>query len=80
MKARSRLSNDLSGDPELWKITALQTCTSVYCIPLRTGLDTYGVLLYGHPQSDFFIPERQKVLEMIASQSMIAIQNAALIP
>lgn len=74
----SRLSQDFTGDAELWKIVALHTCRSAYCIPLRTGLDTYGVLLFGHPQGDFFTPERQKVLEMIASQSMIAIQNARL--
>jgi len=74
----SRLSQDFTGDAELWKIVALHTCRSAYCIPLRTGLDTYGVLLFGHPQGDFFTPERQKVLEMIASPSMIAIQNARL--
>ena len=77
-EGEARLSHDITGDAELHKIVALHTCDSVYCIPLRTGLDTYGVLLFGHPQSDFFTPERQKVLEMIASQSMIAIQNARL--
>lgn len=74
----ARLSHSISGDAELWKITALHTCASAFCIPLRTGLDTYGVLLFGHPQNDFFTPQRQKVLEMIASQAMIAIQNARL--
>ncbi|MGW8252119.1 MAG: GAF domain-containing sensor histidine kinase, partial [Anaerolineales bacterium] len=77
-EGEAQLSQDISGDPELGRIVAMHACCSAFCIPLRTGLDTYGVLLFGHPKSDFFTPQRQKVLEMIASQSMIAIQNARL--
>jgi signal transduction histidine kinase len=77
-EGEARLSRDIASDAELGRIVSLHACSSAYCIPLRAGLDTYGVLLFGHPKSDFFTPQRQKVLEMIASQSMIAIQNARL--
>lgn len=77
-EGEAQLSQNISGDAELERIVAMHACRSALCIPLRTGLDTYGVLLFGHPKSDFFYPQRQKVLEMIASQSMIAIQNARL--
>lgn len=77
-EGEAHLSKEIANDPELGRIVALRSCHSAYCIPLRTGLDTFGVLLFGHPKAEFFSPERQKVLDMIASQSMIAIQNALL--
>lgn len=69
---------DLAFDPELSRIVALRICKSAYSIPLRTGLDTYGVLLFAHPDPAYFQPDRCELLDMIASQSMIALQNARL--
>lgn len=68
----------ISQDPELGRVIALRACQSAYCIPLYTGLDTYGVMLFSHPSHDFFTPERCEILEMIGKQSIIAIQNARL--
>ncbi len=65
-------------DPELGRLIALHATRSAYALPLRTGLDTYGVLLFAHPDSDFFLPERCEVLGIICNQSTIAIQNARL--
>jgi len=56
----------------------LRSCTSSYCIPLRTGFTVYGVLLFAHPDIDFFSQERREMLELIGRQSIIAIQNARL--
>lgn len=73
-----RLSKELDKDPELSRVISLHTCKSAYCLPLRTGLDTCGVILFAHPNPDFFTPERREVLDIAANQVTIAIQNARL--
>jgi signal transduction histidine kinase len=77
-EGRSVYLKDPRNDPELKRIIALNECRSVYVVPLRTGLDAYGVLLFAHPDPDFFSPERREVLEIVRNQSTIAIQNARL--
>jgi len=69
---------DIGYDPELGRIIALRTCTSGYCFPLRSGFNVYGVLLFAHPDSEYFTSERTKLLDIIGRQSVIAIQNARL--
>ncbi|MBN1666697.1 MAG: GAF domain-containing sensor histidine kinase [Anaerolineales bacterium] len=72
------LSHELAKDPELGRVIALQSCQVAYCIPLRSGLQVYGVLLYAHPDGTFFAQERREVLDIIGNQANIAIQNARL--
>ncbi len=69
---------DIGYDPELGKVVALRNCTSGYCFPLRSGFNVYGVLLFAHPEADYFNEERTKLLDIIGRQSVIAIQNARL--
>lgn len=71
-------TTNISEDPELNRIIALRTCNVVYCIPLRAGLNTYGSLLFAHPDAQYFDEARREVLEIIANQALIAIQNARL--
>ncbi|HEY9078306.1 MAG TPA: GAF domain-containing sensor histidine kinase [Anaerolineaceae bacterium] len=73
-----RLIHDPHTDPELNRLLAMETCKSAVCLPLIRGLDAYGVMLFAHPQKNFFTPERIDVLEMISYQAVIAIQNARL--
>ena len=73
-----RLSNNISKDPELGSLVALRACNSAYIVPLRDGLDTYGVLLFCHPDEEYFTPERREVLDIVGNQLMIALQNARL--
>jgi len=73
-----QLSSNLVEDPELGRIITLRACRSAYCIPLRSGLDTYGVLLFAHPEAEFFTPDRLEILNIVGNQSVIAIQNARL--
>ncbi len=75
---QTNLENHISEDVELRQITALRNCKSVCCVPLRSGFDTYGVLLFAHREEDFFTEERREILEIIANQAVIAIQNARL--
>lgn len=69
---------DIGYDPELGRVVALRNCTSGYCFPLRSGFNVYGVLLFAHPEPDYFNAERIKLLDIIGRQSVIAIQNARL--
>jgi len=45
---------------------------------LRTAFDVYGVLLFAHPDPEFFTTEIIEILEIVGNQSMIAMQNARL--
>lgn len=72
------LSTNVKEDPELSRIVALLNCGQVYCFPLRSGFNAYGVLLYGHPQADYFTDDRRELLDILGSQALIAIQNARL--
>ena len=72
------LTQHISYDPELSRVIALRSCTASYCVPLRTGLTVYGVLLFSHPEPDYFTKDRQEMLELLGRQSVIAIQNARL--
>jgi signal transduction histidine kinase len=65
-------------DPELTKITALDSCKSALVLPLRRGVNAYGMMLFAHPDPDFFNPDQIELLEMISHQAVIAIQNARL--
>jgi signal transduction histidine kinase len=69
---------DLPNDPDLSRIIALRTCSVAYCLPLRAGLETYGVLLFAHPDPAFFTESKCELLDIISHQSVIAIQNARL--
>jgi signal transduction histidine kinase len=71
-------SYDPPNDPELRLLTAFHTTRSAVCIPLRIGLHAYGLLLFGHPRDDYFKHERLALLETVAQQVMIALQNARL--
>ncbi len=72
------LTRTIGQDPELSHVFAFQSCKSAYCLPLRHRLDIFGVLLYAHPERDYFTVEHREILDIIAGQAMIAIQNARL--
>ena len=74
----AKTNTDLARDPELNRIVAMRTCTVAHCLPLRAGLDTYGVLLFAHTDPDFFTPSKCELLDIISHSSVIAIQNARL--
>jgi signal transduction histidine kinase len=65
-------------DPELRKLVSLSNCHSALVLPLRRGLNAFGVALFAHQNSDFFNPQNSELLEMISHQAVIAIQNARL--
>jgi signal transduction histidine kinase len=46
------------------------------CISLASTLETYGILLFAHPDPRYFSDERVELLEAFAQQVTIALQNA----
>ena len=72
------LTQELSADPELKQFIAFRACASGYCIPLRAGLDTFGVLLFAHPERNYFTVDAQEAINMVGNQAQIAMQNAHL--
>lgn len=69
---------DIGYDHELGRVVALRTCTSGYVFPLRSGFNVYGVMMFAHPEPDYFTTERTNLLDIIGRQAVIAIQNARL--
>jgi len=65
-------------DPEIKRLVGFHPCRQVLGVPLAAGLETYGIILFGHPVPDYFNVERVEVLEAIAQQAMVALQNARL--
>lgn len=68
----------VASDPELGRLVGLQNCNSIYCFPMRSGFNVYGVLIFGHPDENYFSRDRCDVLAIIARQAVIAMQNARL--
>ena len=77
-QGEATLTQEVTQDPEISRVIAVRACKSAYCIPLRSGLDVYGVLLFAHPNKDFFAQENCEILDIMAVQAMNAIQNARL--
>lgn len=67
-----------SEDPELGQMITLQDCESALVLPMIRGLNAYGIILYAHPEPDFFTEENCTLLEMISHQAVVSIQNARL--
>ncbi|MCJ7716559.1 MAG: histidine kinase, partial [Anaerolineales bacterium] len=72
------MTQELSTDPELKQFIAFRACTSGFCIPLRAGLDTFGVMLFAHPGRNYFTIDAQEIINTVGHQAQIAMQNAHL--
>lgn len=72
------VTGNLSQDPELGSLIGLSQCKSIYCLPMRSGFNMYGALIFGHTSSGYFTRERCEVLGIVGRQAVIAIQNARL--
>lgn len=75
---QTHLIQDPRDDPELKRMVAIHNTQVAISIPLVVGLELYGVLFFAHADPDFFYRERVELLEAIAQQAMIALQNAKL--
>lgn len=57
-------------DPELGKLLALRDCQSALVLPLSSGVDSAGLLLFAHVNGDYFKGERRDMLEIISSHTV----------
>lgn len=73
-----RLGRNPVNDVEIQRLVGFHACRQALAIPLSAGLETYGILLFGHPEVDYFNSERIDLLEAVAQQAMVALQNAKL--
>jgi len=71
-------THDLGSDPELKQFISFRSCVSGFCLPLRAGLDTFGVLLFGHPDRNYFTEDAKEMISMVGQQAQLAMQNAHL--
>jgi len=76
--AESRVIADPFQDPELSQFIGFSKCHSLMVFPLRAGFETYGVVLYGHPQPESFTDDVRAFLTAVVNQAVIALQNAQL--
>ncbi|MGH2582168.1 MAG: histidine kinase [Anaerolineales bacterium] len=65
-------------DDEFGLISGLQNTESLYCVPLRYGLDLFGAMFFAHPKVNFFNEEGRELIDLLARQVMGALQNAQL--
>jgi len=72
------ITHDPAHDPELMQFASFQACRSLMALPLRAGYETYGVVLYGHVQPDFFDDDQRALLIAVVNQAIVALQNAQL--
>lgn len=69
---------DPDRDPELQQFVGFRSCRALMALPLRVGFETYGVVLYAHPQPDFFDDDQRAFFNAMVNQAIIALQNARL--
>jgi len=67
-----------NADPELSSFSALRRCHSVLCVPLRAGLEMYGMALFGSPESNAYSDVYMELITAFCNQASIALQNAQL--
>ncbi len=72
------ITSDPAADPELGRLLALRKCSVAVCIPLVVGLEVYGMMLFGHPREEYLTDDGLEILESIAQQAIVALQNARL--
>ncbi|MGQ9910615.1 MAG: histidine kinase [Candidatus Flexifilum sp.] len=65
-------------DPELQYFSAFQYCKSILVIPLHSGYDNFGVIVYGSEQEHAFSDEHREVLSAIGLLATVGLQNALL--
>ncbi len=76
--AEPAITNEVANDPVLSQFIALQTAQTAIAVPLRAGLDSFGVLIFTSPQPNYFTEEHGELLTTFCSQAVIALKNAQL--
>ena len=60
VNVQTHIIHDPQNDPELKRFVALHKCAVAISVPLVVGLEIYGLLLFGHPDGEYFSQDRVK--------------------
>ncbi len=66
-------------DPEVEPLAEIRACRSACLVPLRSGINTYGLMLFAAEHERAFSEEQLGKLATLASYALVALQNAQLI-
>lgn len=72
------LSHAPDVDPELSRFETFRGCQSVLCLPLNSGVDSYGVMLVGSHELDAFETLHVDLMWAVANQAAASLNNAKL--
>jgi GAF domain-containing protein len=78
MEARQSLVIGNTRDDSRWRSTLEDPTRSAIIVPMLGRLDLIGLLILTHEQRGFFNLDQQPLLQAIASQAAIAIENTRL--
>ena len=76
--AEPQVCDEPKADPDLSIFVAMHRCVTAVVVPLRAGFETFGVIVFGSPEPNVFTPDHLELLTAVASQAIIALQNAQL--
>jgi signal transduction histidine kinase len=69
------LFKDMAMDLKLGCATALRNYKSGYSLPICSDFNIYGILLFVHPDENYFNVERRSILKVVGRQLTTAIEN-----
>ncbi len=75
---QTMITDDPKADPELCRLLSFRRCSVAVGIPLVVGLEIYGVMVFGHPEAGALTEAGLEIVEAIAQQAIVALQNAQL--
>jgi signal transduction histidine kinase len=78
-QADPTIVEDMSREPEAQPLGELAACRSACLVPLRSRLNTYGIMVVASDQLNAFDDEQLGKLVALASYALVALQNAQLI-
>lgn len=65
-------------DPELKYFAGFRESEAVLCVPMRAGFDSYGVMVVGVQERRRFREDHIEMMQTIANQAIVSLQNASL--
>jgi signal transduction histidine kinase len=70
--------HDPENDSELRLFGTFRSCKSVLCLPLLSGVESYGVMLIGSYETDAFNETHKELMRAVANQTAASLQGARL--
>ncbi len=70
-----RLTRTPAEDVELAQFESFGACNTALCLPLRSGDESYGVMLIGSPQEEVFTELHVELMQAVANQAAASLHN-----